>query len=306
MSKNIPIALLLLFLLSLWHAPPLRAGEVTLLINYPSISPNGDGVKDFLTATLIVDQPLDTLAVTMEDLSGTTVFDTIFFSAPAAAGSFSAVWDGTDSLNLPLGEGEYTLHLYEYAGVTGESVHRTIIIDLTPADITIDRIEPGVYAPGYPDTAAAVSIYYLVSGFNSGDMARAIVTDPKDLQEFIPLSVTADGAYSLKWKAKSNTGGIHTVELEIEDQAGNKTSDGGVFEVDTEGPSAEFNQQIPLKTRTVPEEITGYCHDPAGVSEVLLTWTQKIGGTTVESDRFAPHSTWMQNDTVYWLFETPD
>ena len=41
------------------------AGSASLFINYPSISPNGDGVRDEMTVTANLSSPVDTLIVTV-------------------------------------------------------------------------------------------------------------------------------------------------------------------------------------------------------------------------------------------------
>ncbi len=296
-----PVALILVLLFT---GSLLMAGDVTLLVNYPSISPNGDGVKDYLTVIMTLAVEVDTLAVTIENPSATELYDTIFFMTDLPAGSYSATWDGTDSLGTLLAEGGYILHLHEYSGGSGEDETRTVIIDLTSPGVVLDRIEPGVYVPGYPDTSASVSVYYSVSGFNPGDIARAVVYNPYGTGQSYPLGVETDGEYVFHWKSAGVLGGIYEIELIVEDEAGNSDTDGGAVMVDIAGPVIGFITELdPHYVTVAPPSIEGYCYDISGMKSVELTWT---GVDLDESDPFPPDSTWMQGDTIYWIYATPD
>lgn len=291
----------------------LSAGEVTLIINHPSISPNGDGVKDFLSVSMIVASDIDTLAVTIEDAATSQVYDTVFFSSPLIAGEYSAMWDGTDSLGTPLPEGEYTLRLREALSGTAEEVTRTVIIDITSPVITIDRIEPGTFSPGYPDTTADVEVYYIVSGFEEGAGAHAMITGPSGGGTFIPLDVTGDGESSLEWKPGAGSdAGLYTIELTIEDEAGNSTSDSGVVEIDTDGPVVSITTEVGDQVQHAPVVYQGYCHDRSGVLDTSLAFSWASYDASGEwSEKDYPQSdttwvSWWQSDTLFWLAAVPD
>ncbi len=301
------ISLILLAVLS-WNTAA-REEQATFIINFPSISPNGDGVKDYLSVSMILTEQADTLALTVEDQSATQVYDTLFFLAPAPGGEYTAVWYGTDSLDTQLGEGEYLMRLYESTGSAPEEQTRTVIIDTTPPTITIDRIEPGVFSPGYPDTSANVTIYYIVNGYETGSDAYISITDPEAVTDLFSLDVTSDGEYSYIIKPAAGwPEGIYMIELTIIDEAANSTTDQGALDVDSSGPVIMFVTSIPADTREVPLHITGYCHDRSGVEDTLyLSWGHKDqDGNYEESDYFQPDFTWLQADSLYWTFNTPD
>ncbi|MBN2183797.1 MAG: hypothetical protein JW746_00565 [Candidatus Krumholzibacteriota bacterium] len=291
------------------HTARVCAGEAVLIVNFPSISPNGDGIKDALSATIILAGPVDSLILTIEEYSGTGVFDTLFFLSPSPQGEYSAIWHGTDSLGTPLGEGEYMMKLYESTASVSEIVTRTVIIDTTAPEIAIDRIEPGSFSPGYPDTSADVSVYYIVTGYETGSDLTITIIDPDDESDYYELEVTGDGDYSYSFEPEAGwPDGIYTIELMITDEAGNSSISSGALNIDTAGPIISILTYLPSDTVAAPLDIKGFCHDRSGTKDTLdLSWGQyDATNKYVESAYFLPDSTWLQADTLYWRFDLPD
>jgi hypothetical protein len=280
------------------------AAGATLLINFPSISPDGDGIKDEMTVSVDLSSQSDTLIVIIKDKASAAVYDTLMLETPAPAGDRAAVWGGTDWTGALLPEGEYDLLLYESTGGAGESISRTVIIDLTSPLVNIDRIEPGVFSPGWPDTSAAVTVYFTVSGWEAGAVARMTVTDPNSSVTSWTLGVDGDGEWTGVWKPASvSSSGYYTITVTVSDEAGNSSHDSGMLFVDVDGPELEILTYIPSNTRDVPREITGLAYDNGMVSLLELSWT---GPGKIESARFPADSTWSDADTLYWRFDTPD
>ncbi len=278
----------------------LCAAEADIVIDYPSISPDGDGVKDSMTVTVELESGADTLALTVEDKSTRAVYDTLLFESPAGAGEWTAVWKGTDDSSSLLPEGAYDLRLYTGQGT---AVYRTVIIDTSASLVVLDRIEPGIYSPGRPDTSAAVKIYFDVSGWEDGTEASLTVTGPEGVAARKAVPVTGDGPWSAPWKSASAKSGIYEASVSTLDEAGNSSEDSGVFLVDSDGPETEFLTSIPSNTREVPSVITGRAWDASGPPSIELAWA---GHDEVISDSFAPDSTWTVADTVWFEFDTPD
>ncbi len=297
-----PVSVLFIIALAVSPWAGLRAGEtglITFIIEYPSISPNGDGVKDWSHVEVTVLETVDSLSVTVENEAGTEVYDTLIFIEDAAPATYSASWSGEDSLGTPLGEDSYSLHITASAGSTDEHYHRTLIVDLTTPDIQLDRIEPGIYTPGLEGTAQKVMIYILVTDSQAGDSLYAAVIDPGGGPEEIPSAVTGDGAYTLEWESTASaTDGIHTVSLQMTDMAGNSSDDVGFVDVDTNGPSQDFTVSVRSVTNDPPDTLGGFCYDRNGVETPELSWN---GGDTVE-----PHGTFVRNDTLFWRFIISD
>jgi flagellar hook assembly protein FlgD len=107
-------------------SPALTDGIASLLINFPSISPNGNGVQDEMTVTVELSSPVDTLIVTVADQTAPAVYDTLIFETPASAGTSTAVWGGTDWTGTVLPEGEYNLILHESTGGTAANITRKL------------------------------------------------------------------------------------------------------------------------------------------------------------------------------------
>ena len=276
------------------------AAAAGILIDFPSISPDGDGVKDSMTVTIELGAALDTLMLTVEDKSSPAVYDTLLFEVPSEAGEKTASWDGTDAASALLPEGSYDLRLYEAGGT---STLRTVIIDTTAAVVTLDRIEPGVYSPGRPDTSAAVTVYFDISGWGEGTAASLTVTGPESFVSTSQVEVAGDGSWSARWKSASAPSGGYAAEVSTLDEAGNSSSDSGNFMVDSDGPGIELITQVPSNTREVPAELAGAAWDMSGAPGVELSWT---GPGEDESGRFAPDSSRTDADTLYFVFETPD
>ena len=279
------------------------AGSASLFINFPSISPNGDGIRDEMTVTVNLSSQVDTLIVTIRDKTSPAVYDTLILEAPADTGNHTAMWGGTDWTGTVLPEGEYDLHLYEVTGTTGESILRTVIIDLTSPQVNIDRIEPGVFSPGWPDTTASVTVYFSVTGWETGASARMTVRDPSDLETVDPIDVQGDGEWTGVWKPATAESGFHVITITVDDEAGNFDADSGSVFVDSDSPELEILTEVPSNTREVPHEIIGRAYDHSGVSSLELSWR---GTDMLESDRFPADSTWFDADTLYWRFDTPD
>jgi hypothetical protein len=277
-------------------APPGKLAS--LLIDYPSISPNGDGIQDSSLVRITILEWCDTMAVTIEETS--QVLDTLLFQLDAPAGSYTAVWNGKDSLGAHLPEGDYTLHLFVAGIDTTEHYTRTLIVDVTPPLVQIDRIEPGIFTPGIAGAAESVMIYFLISDYEEGSILTITVTDPEGIPEDLPPpdEITGDGMYHVEWPGESTPAdGIHSVSLSIKDVAGNISADEGFIDVDIDGPSHGFITQIPAVTREVPPILWGYCYDRNGVMIPTLEWN---------GEPSSPAEIVMQNDTLLWRFDVLD
>jgi flagellar hook assembly protein FlgD len=279
------------------------AGSASVFINYPSISPNGDGIQDEMIVGVNLSSPVDTLLVTIEDHVSPAVYDTLIRSVPADAGDLAAGWDGTDWTGTPLPEETYRLRVYESTGGIGESIVRTVVIDTTFPQVDVDRIEPGVFSPGYPDESARVTAYFTVTGWEDGASARMTVRNPSGIETTQPVEVLGDGEWTGEWSPATAESGFHVISIIVDDEAGNFNADSGSVFVDSDGPELEFITAIPTATPEVPREIIGTAYDLSGVSVLELEWT---GTDEVKIGPFPPDSTWFSADTLYWRFDTPD
>lgn len=276
-----------------------------LLINYPSISPNGDGIKDSSPVEVSLQDSCDLLTVTIEDLITTDVLATLLDTVNIDAGVYSTVWSGEDSFGTLLNEGSYTLHLIASKADTTEELFRTVILDLTTPVIQLERIEPGLYTPGIEGTPEKVTIYYLVSSSQEGDSISVTILDPSDSPDELPAQVTGDGSHTIEWSTtESAEDGLYTVSLYMEDEAGNKSSDTGNINVDTAAPTIEIRTKIdnengdPPVINEIPPLMEGSCFDRNGVEEPHLVWN--------DGAPFSPDSTFWVADTLFWHFNIID
>lgn len=281
-----------------WPAAAAAGGFSTLIIDYPSISPNGDGVKDSSAVRVTVTEPCETIAVTIEE-TGTAV-DTLLLRLDAPPGTYQSVWKGVDSLDLLLPEGAYTLHLVAVSADTTEEDTRTVIVDVTPPLVAIDRIDPGIFTPGIAGAAEKVLIYFLITDYEEGSALTITVTDPGGTPDTVsPGEITGDGLYVVEWPADGTPAdGMHTVALAMEDVAGNSSDDAGVIDVDADGPIQGFITEIAAATREAPSVLEGYCYDRNGVESPMISWN--------EGEPVPPHATAVVDDTLFWQFDIED
>ncbi|UCF05406.1 MAG: hypothetical protein JSV33_16095 [bacterium] len=288
------ITLVTIFAVVLIAAPQSNGLVKYFVIQYPSISPNDDGVRDESPVEIgIVEGLVDTLLLTLHDSLMTQVLDTLLFVPNPPDTEYTVTWDGTDLLGLPLGEDLYRMQLAVSGAETTERYFSNVIVDITTPLVQLDRITPGVFTPGVEGTPDKVLVYYIMSDSREGDSLTVTVTDPDDQAEEQPVGWAGNGNFSIEWTTGIEaTDGIYTVSLHVEDEAGNTSGDEGFIDVDTEGPLLDFITTIPPYTVAVPPVVTGYCYDRNGIGAPELVWES--------TDTFPPDNTYWQNDTLIW------
>ncbi|MCK4236458.1 MAG: hypothetical protein KAX38_05015 [Candidatus Krumholzibacteria bacterium] len=301
--KGLPAILLLLFVTAAPILPDgaLHSAELVdyIVIYYPSISPNGDGVQDSSQVKIALLDQSDTLVLTLQDPSTMDVLDTLLFELTPPDSEYTTAWKGEDSLGLPLDEGAYTLHLFAASSETTEHYYSSVIVDITAPTVELDRIEPGIYTPGVPGSPDKVLIYYIISDSGDGDSLAAAITDPKGSTQEYSLEVNGDSTYCLEWSAENYAvNGIYTASFFMKDEAGNSSMDEGNFDVDTKGPSQAFINPVPARTKEVAPVLEGWCYDRNGLKDPELVWNG--------SERFPPDSIYWQADTLIWQFNIID
>jgi flagellar hook assembly protein FlgD len=279
---------------------PLEAGLIDyFIIQYPSISPNGDGIKDSSTVRIGLLSACTELLVTVEDRSTGNPLDTLLRTENASPGTFSAAWRGQNSSGGLLAEGSYALHLLASSAAEAENLTRTVIVDTTVPFVMLDRIDPGIYAPNVPGTPDRVLIYFSISRYGEGDTLSLMATSPDSSTQRTPVAVSGDGAYSVEWSAPPTaTDGMYRLTLFIGDEAGNSDADSGSVDVDTGEPALSFINPPSPFTNQVPLALSGKCYDRNGVEKDSLFWDAGAS--------FLPDSTFMDGDTLVWRFDAVD
>jgi len=269
------------------------------VIFYPSISPNGDGVKDYSPVKLHISSQCNYLALTLEDTLLTTVFDTLFSKSEPDTGEYTFNWTGLDSTAALLPDGKYVLHLYTENDTSSWNEYKEVVVDTTRPVVTIDRIEPGIFLPGIPGKEDRIIIYYTLTNIGPGDSTTASITRPDETVEMMDLHEEVSGDHSIEWSGdESIPDGYYTVSFRVDDEAGNSSSDNGFFEVDNAGPAIVFVDSLPYYTNNTPQVIEGTCFDRNGVEGLELSWNN--------SPPVAPDSTFEVGDTLHWLFNVED
>jgi flagellar hook assembly protein FlgD len=201
------------------------------------------------------------------ELTILTDVPSVLREAPADTGNHSAMWGGTDWTGANLPEGDNDLHLYESTGGTGESILRTVVIDLTSPQVNIERIEPGVFSPGWPDTSASVIVYFIVSGWETGASARMTVRNPDGTENTDPVDVQGDGEWTGVWKPAAAESGFHTITVTVDDEAGNSDADSGHVYVDSDSPELTILTDVPSVLREAPFDTPDTVNGDAGYVE---------------------------------------
>ncbi len=291
--------MLVFLLLAVCICPPAGASQAPMLVDYliihhPSISPNGDGVQDFSLIFIGLLEQCDTLSATVEDPNRGDTLNTLLFLRGPLPGDYNAVWNGEDSLGALLPEGTYLFHLMAVHTDTTEHHYRALVVDITTPEVVLERIEPGLFAPGAPGMPDSVTVYFSVFDFEENDVLGITVTDPEGTVETVPHRVTGNGSYKIKWSTVEDApDGFYRVRLHAFDEAGNSSEANGQIYVDNRGPDIGFLDSIPEFTSEIPKEITGYCFDQSGIDgEPAFAWNN--------GEPFSADTTFMRSDTLFW------
>jgi len=270
-----------------------------IVVDFPSISPNGDGVQDSSSVVVALQTAALRLLVTLEDTLAATVIDTLLDIGNPAAQSYETVWNGTDSLGTLLPEGGYRLSFAVADGSTPEEYARTVVVDVTRPVVALDRIEPGVYTPDIEGTSDDVTIYFYLTDLSEVDSVEVTLIDPSGLETVLPHGPLSNGLHSVSWAGdETSMDGLYGLSLRAYDEAGNESADGGSINVDTKGPDHSFIDPPSGAVREVPLTQEGYCWDRNGVGDAMLVWN---GG-----DPFPPHGVSWRGDTLFWSFDLRD
>ena len=268
------------------------------LVQYPSISPNGDGIRDSSIVRVGIVDTCSTLLLTLEDEWGSPL-DTLLEETGVTPGTATAVWKGTGAGGAALPEGAYRLRLVAAFGTISEEQGSAAIVDLTAPLAAIERIEPGIYSPGVSGTADTLFVYFSIERYGPGDTLAMTIANPASDSERRTIPISGDGLYRSAWTASETAAdGIYRVAIAAADEAGNATSDSSAFDVDTAEPAQAFVEPPPDYTNTPPTVIRGRAYDRNGVYGLELVWD---GG-----EPFPPDSVYMIADTLFWLFDALD
>lgn len=269
------------------------------VIQYPSISPNGDGVRDASLVRAGLTKACDRLLVVLETVSASPIDTLIDVAGPDSGTVHEHLFDGTDGAGAPLAEGTYRLRCAALGAGPVEEYVRPVIVDITAPLVRVERIEPGIYAPEVPGTAQTVLIYYSLQRTGPGDTLSMVVTNPLGEGERTTIAAPGDGEHDLEFSADNDApDGIYSISIVCADEAGNSSGDAGSLDVDTQGPTQSFVVTPPSHTSVPPPVITGKAYDRNGFHGFSLTWD---GGSP-----FPPDSSWADGDTLRWRFDAID
>ncbi|MDZ7859264.1 MAG: FlgD immunoglobulin-like domain containing protein [Candidatus Krumholzibacteriota bacterium] len=290
--KRSLLFVLTLFITSFFSYAAGHTSEIAMVIDYPSISPNGDGIKDESPLHIALSSSFDTLVVTIENIPETEILDTLLSESNPDSGNYIYKWEGRDSSGAILADSEYLLKLYASRPDTVINIRRTVIVDTSPPYIHIDRIEPGVFSPDDTDTTDKALIYYTVAEFNEGSKTSALITDPENNIKEITLDIHSDSSYCFKWRPENPVSGTYSISVTIEDLAGNTGTDQGHIIVDADSPEISFITTVPKYTKHPPDSITGTIYDRSDIDSLGFTWNDSLV--------ISPDSVYILNDTTVW------
>ena len=197
---------------------------LTRLTRTPAvISPNGDKRSDSLSIgyTLLGSA---TVAVRVENQSGTTV-RTLQAGSSQTAGTYTGiVWNGRNDAGSVVPQGTYTIRALATNGVGTISMTATAQVDLTRPVVAITSVSPDPWQPVLGlltstltvDSPGTLAVKYGLQS-KSGNVASFTYT------------ITAPGTVVVFWDGRKSTGaaaaaGTYEVRAYFEDTAGNRTS----------------------------------------------------------------------------------
>ena len=240
----------------------LSAPVISVAIDEPYFSPNGDGSKDEVRVSFKSNE-IVTWTGEMTSAAGETLVST-----NSSQTTSLIVWNGTDLEGNPAGEGDYFIQatFTDRAGNKFTTEKGKIVIDLTPPVVTFS-IDKDYFSPDGDGIKDSV-----VASFTSNEPVRGLLTikdsagrDTGTFGGFGRAYQPISGSFTYGWNGIAGSGlyvpdGDYDVESTYQDLAGNKTSLAPIgFTIDTRPVSVALS---------VPK---GFSPNGDGTQDVLIT-----------------------------------
>ncbi|MBN1883893.1 MAG: hypothetical protein JW876_00045 [Candidatus Krumholzibacteriota bacterium] len=302
-THRIAIIALLLASVAAFAAP--GGTLVDVIVDRPSISPNGDGIADSTGVRLLLDADLDSLRAVVRDPSSSVPVALLLEAAPAPAGEHAASWSGLDDFGSPVPDGVWELAVFARSGTETETIVRELVVDRVAPIVRIDRLEPGLLAPGAPGAPESIAVYLTLGEWSEATTLAATATPPggEAAPIAVPARVAGDGQHRFAWyPGAAPADGVWTLAFAATDEAGNTGRDEGHVDIDASGPSIAFVDSIPPSSREPSTVVTGCCHDGRGVAAPVFTVTTSGNVSPGQS----ADSTWTAGDTLCWRIDVFD
>jgi FlgD Ig-like domain len=163
----------------------------------------------------------DRLTLTIRDANGRVV-RTLLDDGAFGRGNHQFGWDGRDQSGHVVAEGPYR------ASVELDKLGRTIefpdeiVVDTTPAELEVTRIDPRVISPDADGRSDAVTIRY-----RANEPVNAILL--VDGRQEVKAALRKGGA--LVWSPRARRRGSYALSVASVDAAGNRSSPDGPYDV---------------------------------------------------------------------------
>ena len=223
------------------ESPPFRLDvtppDAFVQLRYDRFSPNGDGVRDLLTATQEASGDASWL-VTIADEFGDPVWSRHLDDVNAAF-----EWDGRDGRGEPVADGIYTYVLSARDGAGNEFSSRPLVFTVdtreTPVALRIGGTHLSPNGDGAQDT---VEIAAELSVTDNVESLQLEIADAGGKVWYRDRS--ADAAQAFEWAGLAEDGrpfpdGEYTVRLSVRYANGNSSQAEGTLVIDTEFPTIE-------------------------------------------------------------------
>ncbi len=180
-----------------------RAPRVTLAVDQPLFSPNGDGYLESLTAFYVLSEEAN---VTAEVLNGAGQrVRTLMLEQPQVAGQHALTWDGRDDGGNIVPDGTYRLRVVA-VGTARRSEHTLPVeVDTTPPALSVANLKPQMTVRESTLT---------VEGTTDPDALVWINDEPQ------PIPVQNNGVFRVVRQLQE---GENTITVRAVDNAGNET-----------------------------------------------------------------------------------
>ena len=242
--------------------------------NPPNISPNGDGVADSMIITYDLADTANAVYLLIVQSDSATVVDTLVGGVAHSAGSQgTAVWKGTVAGGVRVADDNYFVFLWATNDAATESRHHAVSVDVVPPQSFITALDPGLFAPGSPDTNQSQT---LTVGFQTFDPhpseminVRVVIADPAGaaVDTIMPETlVPALGSHILGWDGASAVDdGVHRVRIFSKDRADNVDHAWSSFRMDLDPPTVEVTSlETGQRLRVIPDSLYGWAWDSGG------------------------------------------
>lgn len=204
--------------------------QVAYTIDKDYFSPDGDGIKDTVTATFTTSEPVRGI-LSIEDEAGRDVGTVGGFGRAYqyVSGTYTYEWNGISGSGLIVPGGTYTVKTMfeDLAGNRSTAAPVELVVDIRKASLSISS--PDGFSPNNDGKAETISIEVIASFYDTVDEWKVSYVDgsgkvmnSEEGTEILPREFTWDGSMRFTDSEIKALEGLYTVQLDATYRKGDK------------------------------------------------------------------------------------